>query len=140
MKICFSHALCPTPYFQDSHVIIGINRQERMLNMTAKPVAKMTVEELKILITSVIDEHLSAIKTSIVQDISDLITNREKTTAYVLPKLTEAEKQKRYEDLREMFRRWDEEDDEEEQRETFEYLQKVLDEDRLSNRPLFPQK
>jgi hypothetical protein len=39
-----------------------------------------------------------------------------------------------------MFRRGDEEYDEEEQRETFEYLQKALDEDRLSNRPLFPQK
>ncbi|MEC4818282.1 MAG: hypothetical protein SAK29_34170 [Scytonema sp. PMC 1069.18] len=45
---------------------------------------------------------------------------------YVLPKLTEAEKQERLEALREMFRRWDEEYDEEEQRETFEYLQKAL--------------
>jgi hypothetical protein len=33
---------------------------------------------------------------------------------------------------------WVEEGDEQEQTETWEYLRKVLDEDRLSNRPLFP--
>ncbi|MBC6481159.1 MAG: hypothetical protein GDA56_28725 [Hormoscilla sp. GM7CHS1pb] len=37
----------------------------------------------------------------------------------------------------ELLRKWTEEGDEEEQRETWEYLQKALDEDRLSNRPLF---
>lgn len=34
---------------------------------------------------------------------------------------------------------WEEEDDDEqEQTETWEFLRKALDEDRLSNRPLFP--
>ena len=36
--------------------------------------------------------------------------------------------------------KWAEEGDEEEQRETFEYLQKVLDEDRLSSQRLLFQK
>lgn len=38
----------------------------------------------------------------------------------------------------ELLRSWREEGDKEEQRETWEYLKKVLDEDRLSDRKLFP--
>jgi len=38
----------------------------------------------------------------------------------------------------ELLRSWEEEGDEQEQTETWEYLRKALDEDRLSNRPLFP--
>jgi hypothetical protein len=38
----------------------------------------------------------------------------------------------------ELLRSWREEGDEQEQRETWEFLQKALDEDRLSDRPLFP--
>ncbi|KAB8316730.1 hypothetical protein SD81_026625 [Tolypothrix campylonemoides VB511288] len=117
--------------------------------MTSERIAEMTVEELKVLVASLVDEHLSAMKASLLQEISDLIESTEKrevpaitrqNSAYVLAKLTDAEKQHRLEALNEMFRQWDEEYDEQEQRETFEYLQKVLDEDRLSNRPLFPQK
>lgn len=37
-----------------------------------------------------------------------------------------------------LLRCWREEGDEAEQRETWEFLQQALDEDRLSNRPLFP--
>jgi len=37
-----------------------------------------------------------------------------------------------------LLRSWREEGNEEEQRETWEFLQQALDEDRLSNRPLFP--
>ena len=40
--------------------------------------------------------------------------------------------------LENLFQSWEEQDDEEEQKETWEYLRRVLDEDRLSNRPLFP--
>lgn len=118
--------------------------------MTAKPVAEMTVEELKILITSVIDERLNVMKTSIVQEISNLITSKMKhdlnlsnlsvSNAHILPKRTQEEQHDINQALIEWYRKWAEEGDEEEQRETFEYLQKVLDEDRLSNRPLFPQK
>ncbi|MFP4578846.1 MAG: hypothetical protein ACLFT9_25035, partial [Coleofasciculus sp.] len=39
--------------------------------------------------------------------------------------------------LKELTRLWIEEGDEQEQTETWEYLRQVLDEDRLSNRPLF---
>ncbi len=38
----------------------------------------------------------------------------------------------------ELLRSWREEGDEEEQKETGDYLRQVLDEDRLSNRSLFP--
>ena len=37
-----------------------------------------------------------------------------------------------------LMRSWMENDDEKEHQETFEFLKKALDEDRLSNRPLFP--
>ena len=40
--------------------------------------------------------------------------------------------------LQELTRLWIEEGDEQEQTETWEYLRQALDEDRLSNRPLFP--
>lgn len=116
--------------------------------MAEQRISDMTVEELKALVTSAIDEQLSAMKANLLQEIADLIESKGKSLAVaingqsnsqVLPKLTEAERQQRLKDLQEMFRRWDEEYDEEEQRETFEYLQQALDEDRLSNRPLFPQ-
>lgn len=38
-----------------------------------------------------------------------------------------------------LLRSWREEGDEQDQRETWEFLQTALDEDRLSDRPLFPQ-
>lgn len=40
--------------------------------------------------------------------------------------------------LSELTKLWIEEGDEQEQTETWEYLRQALDEDRLSNRPLFP--
>ncbi|MUG95702.1 hypothetical protein F7734_26440 [Scytonema sp. UIC 10036] len=115
--------------------------------MTEQRISDLTADELKALVTSTINERLSAMKTSLLQEISDLMESKVKSLAaingqsnsYILPKLTEVQRQQKLKDLQEMFRRWDEEYDEEEQRETFEYLQQVLDEDRLSNRPLFPQ-
>jgi hypothetical protein len=38
-----------------------------------------------------------------------------------------------------LLRSWREAGDEQEQQETWEFLQQALDEDRLSDRPLFPQ-
>jgi hypothetical protein len=38
-----------------------------------------------------------------------------------------------------LLRSWRETGNEQEQRETWEFLEKALDEDRLSDRPLFPQ-
>ena len=40
--------------------------------------------------------------------------------------------------LEDLLQSWEEHDDEQEQQETWEYLRQVLDEDRLSNRLLFP--
>lgn len=108
----------------------------------------MTDEELKDLIAGVVDERLSAMKASLLQEIADLIKNdgkrREEALvyqeAYILPKRTKEEQQKINQSLIEWLDKWIEEGDEEEQRETLEYLQKALDEDRLSHRPLFPQK
>lgn len=40
--------------------------------------------------------------------------------------------------LEHLFQSWEEQNDEQEQKETWEYLHRVIDEDRLSNRPLFP--
>ena len=46
---------------------------------------------------------------------------------------------KQHEALSKLMQEWEEEDDDEqEQTETWEFLRKALDEDRLSNRPLFP--
>ncbi|BDA68007.1 hypothetical protein CAL7716_021730 [Calothrix sp. PCC 7716] len=46
---------------------------------------------------------------------------------------------KQHEALSKLMQEWEEEDeDEQEQTETWEFLRKALDEDRLSNRPLFP--
>lgn len=68
------------------------------------------------------------------------LSHKESKNAYVLPKRTKEEQLQINQGLIEWHRKWVEEGDEEEQRETFEYLQKALDEDRLSHRPLFPQK
>lgn len=58
----------------------------------------------------------------------------------VLPARTEEEQMQRNLAAIEWLRKWREEGDAEEQTETFEYLQKVLDEDRLSsNRSIFGQ-
>jgi predicted deacetylase len=54
-----------------------------------------------------------------------------------LPKISQEEQIKRNQAAIELLRQWREEGDEQEQTETAEYLRQVLDEDRLSNRPLF---
>jgi len=49
---------------------------------------------------------------------------------YQLPRRTEAEQMQKNLGAIELLRKWTEEGDEEEQRETLEYLQKALDKDR----------
>ncbi len=107
----------------------------------------MTVEELKVLMNSVFDERISAMKASLLQEIADLIESKGKRdrvlidqNTHVLPERTKEEQREINQALIQWYRKWAEEGDEEEQRETLEYLQKALDEDRLSNRPLFPQR
>jgi len=58
----------------------------------------------------------------------------------VLPARTKEEQMQRNLATIEWLDKWAEEGDEEEQRETFEYLQKALDEDRLSSQRLLFQK
>ncbi len=48
------------------------------------------------------------------------------------------QKAARQQALSELLQSWEEEGDEQEQKETLEFLQQALNQDRLSNRPLFP--
>lgn len=54
------------------------------------------------------------------------------------PEAARAEQIKKNQAAIELLRSWREYGDEQEQTETWEYLRQALDEDRLSNRPLFP--
>lgn len=54
-----------------------------------------------------------------------------------ITKLSLEERIQRNQGAIELLRSWREEDDEQEQKETAEYLEQVIDEDRMSNRPLF---
>ena len=49
-----------------------------------------------------------------------------------------AQKEVRDSALSELLQSWEEEADEQEQKETWEYIRQALNQDRLSNRPLFP--
>lgn len=55
-----------------------------------------------------------------------------------ITKLSLEERIQRNQGAIELLRSWREEDDEQEQKETAEYLEQVMNEDRMSNRPLFP--
>lgn len=55
-----------------------------------------------------------------------------------ITKLSKEERIKRNQGAIDLINSWVEEGDEQEQTETAEFLLKALDEDRLSNRPLFP--
>ncbi len=99
--------------------------------MATERVADMTVEELKAVITEVVQEQLSHL-------LNPANTGYVRADGYyVLPQRTEEEQRQRNQAAIELLRKWVDEGDEEEQRETLEYLQQALDEDRLSNRPLF---
>lgn len=56
-----------------------------------------------------------------------------------ITKLSKEERIKRNQGAIDLINSWVEEGDEQEQTETAEFLLKALDEDRLSNRPLFPK-
>jgi hypothetical protein len=95
--------------------------------LETKRVADLTVGELKSIIAEVVDMRLS-------QWINPFNSN----TLPLVPPRTKEEQMQRNLAAVEWLQKWREEGDTEEQTETFEYLQKVLDEDRLSsNRPLF---
>ncbi|MEG4113101.1 MULTISPECIES: hypothetical protein [unclassified Microcoleus] len=54
-----------------------------------------------------------------------------------ITKLSLEERIQRNQGAIELLRSWREDDDEQEQKETAEYLEQVINEDRMSNRPLF---
>lgn len=112
--------------------------------MAAERVAELTIAELKGIIAEVVKEQLSHLMSDLNANLKESIAELTGTSSdsgyYQLPRLTEAEQMQKNQELIEWYRKWAESGDEEEQRETLEYLQKALDEDRLSNRPLFAQK
>lgn len=55
-----------------------------------------------------------------------------------MTKLSLEERIKRNQGAIDLLRSWREEDDEQEQKETAEYLEQAMNEDRMSDRPLFP--
>ena len=95
-----------------------------------KRVADLTVEELTALIDEVVARRISL-----------LLNSLNRNALPLLPPRTPEEQMKINQELLEWYDKWVDEGDEEEQRETFEYLQKALDEDRLSSkRALFTPK
>ena len=74
------------------------------------------------------NEHSTSSASGVAHILDDILEGRQQSPT----------PEQRREALIELLRRWREEGDEEEQRETWEYLKKALDEDRLSDRKLFP--
>ena len=97
--------------------------------LQTKRVSDLTVEELKAIITEVVDMRLTY-----------WLNLVNKNRSPVLPSRTKEEQMERNLAAIEWLDKWAEEGDAEEQTETFEYLQKVLDEDRLSSQRLLFQK
>ena len=115
--------------------------------METKLVADLTVEELQAIILKtkrVSDLTVGELK-EIIAEVVDIRLNYwlnlvNKNSSPVLPSRTKEEQMEINLAAIEWLRKWREEGDAEEQTETFEYLQKVLDEDRLSSeRLLFVQ-
>ncbi|MEG4963964.1 MULTISPECIES: hypothetical protein [unclassified Microcoleus] len=97
--------------------------------LPTKRVSDLTVEELKAIITEVVDRRLTY-----------WLNLVNKNPSPVLPSRTKEEQMEINLAAIEWLDKWAEEGDAEEQTETFEYLQKVLDEDRLSSQRLLFQK
>lgn len=97
--------------------------------LQTKRVSDLTVEELKAIITEVVDRRLTY-----------WLNLVNKNPSPVLPSRTKEEQMERNLATIEWLDKWAQEGDAEEQTETFEYLQKALDEDRLSSQRLLFQK
>lgn len=72
------------------------------------------------------------------QSVTGETTQSPQSVPTELSELSLEERIKRNQAVIDLINSWIEEGDEQEQTETAEYLERVLDEDRLSNRPLFP--
>ena len=115
--------------------------------METKLVADLTVAELEAIILQtkrVSDLTVGEFK-EIIAEVVDIRLNHwlnlvNKNSSPVLPSRTKEEQMEINLATIEWLDKWAEEGDAEEQTETFEYLQKVLDEDRLSSQRLLFQK
>ncbi len=115
--------------------------------MAPERVADMTIEELKAVIAEVVAQQSKSpnfdAATENVERPKQLPDRSPKTNQKVktsLPQRTKAEQRARNLAVIELLHEWREEGNEEEERESFENLKRALDEDRLSDRPLFPHK
>jgi hypothetical protein len=116
--------------------------------MAPEKVADMTIEELKAVIAEVVAQQSKSQKFDMSTENvkmpkqlpgqAHMETNQKVKTS--LPQRTKAEQLARNLAVIELLHEWREEGNEEEERESFENLKRALDEDRLSDRPLFPHK
>ena len=87
-----------------------------------------------------LEELMASLRIGLVDFSQEILEKAPIKSSAVLPARTKEEQMQRNLAAIEWLRKWREEGDPEEQTETFEYLQKVLDEDRLSsNRAIFGQ-
>ena len=113
--------------------------------MNQKRITDLTIEDFKAVITEVVVTQLqqwfgkpnSSIATF--KPEPTIPTNQPYVNAegvYILPTRTPEEIAARAKALIDLFSEWDREDDADEQRETWEYLQQVLGEELITERPL----
>jgi hypothetical protein len=86
------------------------------------------------------EEIKASLRIGLVDFSQEILEKAPIKSSAVLPARTKEEQMQRNLATIEWLDKWAEEGDEEEQRETFEYLQKALDEDRLSSQRLLFQK
>ena len=113
--------------------------------MNQKRITDLTIEDLKAVITEVVVTQLqqwfgkpnSSITT--VKSEPTIPTNQPYVNAegvYILPTRTPEEIAASAKALSDLFSEWDREEDADEQRETWEYLQQALGEELITERPL----
>jgi hypothetical protein len=99
------------------------------------------VDNVAGIVAGIIEHRLSTMSRKILKQLPDQDhTGSNQRIKTPLPQRTEAEQLARNLAVIELLREWREEGNEEEERESFENLKRALDEDRLSDRPLFPHK
>lgn len=113
--------------------------------MNQKRIIDLTIEDLKAVITEVVvmqlQQWFGKPNSSVITVKSELTipTNQPYVNAegvYILPIRTPEEIAARAKALSDLFSEWDREEDADEQRETWEYLQQALGEELITERPL----